>query len=183
MANTTQVEQQFISVLDHLAEDLRTLRPGRASFELIATLPVEAYSSRQPLQQLAAISSDEQGNLLVRPWDKANMGAIEKAISVSQLGFSLTNQGDTLRLAVPPLSQQRRQELVKLVGQKAEEARVRLRQARVEALQRATKDKNAGALREDELVRLTKELNELIDSYNKKIKELSESKEKELLSV
>lgn len=165
-----------------LGEELRGLRPGRASSDLVGTLPVSAYGNTMPLQQTASISANEQGQLMVQPWDKSIMGAIEKAIRDSQLGFSVVNEGILLRLSVPPMSQERRQEFVKLVHQKGEAARIQLRQLRSDNLQKATKEKVAGEIREDDLSRLTKELNEAIDDYNKQVKDLCEQKEKELLN-
>ena len=170
-------------VLQVLEEDLRTLRPGRASAELVTSLPVDVYGQKMSIQQLASISNDEQGNLILQPWDKSTIGAVEQAVRVSQLGFSVVNIGDSLKLTVPPLSQERRLEMVKLVGQKGEAARIQLRQIRGDAHQAATKEKTNGTMREDELSRYTKELNDKIDENNKQIKELVERKEKELMTV
>ena len=177
------VKQEMEKVLQILEGDLRTLRPGRASGELVGTLPVEAYGSSMPLNQVASISANEQGQLIVAPFDKGVIAAIDTAIRQSQLGFSVVNEGAQMRLSVPPLSQERRAEMVKLVSQKGEAARIQLRQLRGDAHQKATKEKAAGLRREDELNRFTKELNETIDELNKNIKELVERKEKELLTV
>lgn len=165
-----------------LSEDLRTLRPGRASADLIGTLPVAAYDGTMPLNQVASTSSNEQGDLIVQPWDKEVLSAVEAAINSSQLGFSVTNEGQQLRLSLPPLSQERRQEFAKIVTQKGEAARIRLRQIRAEAHQQAMKDKSSGDMREDELSRFTKELNELIDKQNSLVKDWVSAKEKELLN-
>ena len=177
------VKQDMEKVIAVLSEDLRTLRPGRASGDLVGTLPVEAYGSSMPLSQAASISANEQGQILIAPWDKGVIAAIETAIKQSQLGFSVINEGHQLRLSLPPLTQDRRQELAKMVSQKGEAARIQLRQIRGDAHQRATKEKAAGTMREDELNRFTKELNDSIDNFNKKIKEIIEVKEKELLTV
>lgn len=183
MQSTAQIKQSMQQVLSLLEEDLRTLRPGRASGDLIATLPVKAYGGTMPLNQCGAISSNEQGQLIIQIWDKAIAGAVESAIRDSQLGFSVINEGAQLRLALPPLSQERRQEFVKLAGQKGEAARIKLRQVRTDAMQVASREKSAGKVREDELNRFTKELNELIDDLNTQVKTIVERKEKELLSV
>lgn len=183
MQSSTQVKQQMQQALLTLEEDLRTLRPGRASSELVSSLPVACYGSSSPLQQVAATSVDEQGQLIIQVWDKSVLGAVEAAVRQSQLGFSIVNDGQVLRLSVPPLSQERRQEMVKLVGQKGEATRIRLRQIRSDTLQQATKAKASGEVREDELSRLTKECNELIDDFNQQVKVLVERKEKELLTA
>lgn len=166
-----------------LGEDLRTLRPGRASADLVGDLPVAAYGGNSPLKQVASISANEQGQLLIQPWDKAVIGAIDSAIRASQLGFSVVNEGAQLRLSLPPLSQERRVEFAKLVTQKGEAARIRLRQIRGDAHQHATRAKTAGEMREDELNRFTKELNDAIDKCNDQVKEVVERKEKELLAA
>ena len=177
------VKQEMEKVLQLLEGDLRSLRPGRASGELVGSLPVEAYGSSMPLNQVASISANEQGQIIVAPFDKSVIGAVDTAIRQSQLGFSVVNEGAQLRLSVPPLSQERRTEMVKLVGQKGEAARIQLRQLRGDAQGRATKDKSAGIMREDELARFTKEIDEAIGNFNTKVKELVERKEKELMTV
>ena len=183
MQSISTIKQQMQQAVASLEEDLLTLRPGRASADLIGTLPVSAYNGSMPLNQVASISSNEQGQLIVQPWDKSVLGAVETAIRSSQLGFSVINEGAQLRLSVPPLSHERRQEFVKIVGQKGEAARIRLRQIRSDAHQEATRAKTAGEIREDDLNRFTKELNELIDSTNQQVKTITERKEKELLAV
>jgi ribosome recycling factor len=182
MQTLADVKTAMRRTMTVLEEDLRTLRPGRASADLIGTLPVPAYGGTMPLSQVASISANEQGQLIVQPWDKAVLGATEKAIRDSQLGFAVQNEGAQLRLSLPAMSQERRQEFAKLVQQKGEAARIQLRQIRADALQGATREKTAGQVREDELNRFTKELNELIDEFNKQVKVLVEAKEKELLT-
>lgn len=183
MQTTSLVKSQMQKTLSVLEEDLRTLRPGRASADLVGSLPVAAYDGTLPLNQLASISGNEQGQIVVAPWDKAVTGSIDAAIRDSQLGFSVINEGAQLRLSVPALSAERRQEFAKIVHQKGEAARVQLRQIRGEALQVATKEKSAGTIREDDLNRLTKDLNELIDDFNKQVKAIVDQKEKELLTA
>lgn len=183
MQNANQVKQQMQQAVDQLEEDLTTLRPGRASADLVNSLPVSAYDGNSPLSQVASISAGEGGQLIIQPWDKAVIGAVETAIRDSQLGFSVVNEGARLRLSLPPLSQERRQEFVKIVQQKGEATRIRLRQIRGDAHQVATKAKTSGEMREDELNRFTKELNTLIDDYNQQVKTVSERKEKELLTA
>jgi len=182
MENISQVKQKMTQILSSLGEELRSLRPGRASSDLVGTLPVSVYGNNMPVQQVASISANEQGQLIGAAWDRANIGAIEKAIRDSQLGFSVINEGMQLRLSLPPMSQERRVEFVKLAHQKAEAARIQLRQLRSDYLQKATREKAAGSVREDELTRFTKELNEAIDDFNKQTKDLADRKEKELLT-
>ena len=99
MPNISQVKKQMDEAMAVLNEDLRTLRPGRASADLIGSLPVAAYDGTMPLNQVASTSSNEQGDLIVQPWDKEVLSAVEAAINSSQLGFSVTNEGQQLRLS------------------------------------------------------------------------------------
>jgi ribosome recycling factor len=183
MQTSSQIKTQMQQTLSLLEEDLRTLRPGRASADLVGTLPVMVYGSNAPLNSLAGISATDNGQLLVMPWDRAVVGAIETAIRDSQLGFSVVNEGTQLRLSMPPLSQERRTEFAKIASQKGEAARIKLRQVRTDAIQVASREKTAGTVREDELSRFTKDLNELIDDFNAKVKTAVEIKEKELLTA
>lgn len=182
MALDSATKQRMERVVFTLTDDLRSLRPGRAAAELVTSLPVAVYGSTSPLQQVASIANDDKGGLLITAWDKSVLGAIETAVRASQLGFSVINNGNQLILSLPPLTRERRDELVRVAHQKSEAARVQLRQIRSEAHQDATKAKNAGELREDDLTRLTKELNELIDKFNEQVKVALEQKEKELLT-
>src|SRR3990167_8825541 len=111
MESINAVRQGMQRIIDSLTDDLRTLRPGRASAELLTGLPVEAYGQNLPINQVASISANEQGQLIVTPWDKATFAAVEQTIRASQLGFSLVNNGAALVLSLPPLSQERRGEL------------------------------------------------------------------------
>jgi len=182
MVAISQAREQMERVIELLSEDLRTLRPGRASAQLVEELPVESYGSQMALKQLATIASDDQGNLIVQPWDKAVIGAIEGAIRSSQLGFAVVNQGSSIRLGLPPLSAERRAELAKLVGQKGEAARIQLRQIRGEVHNASSQSRASGIMREDEFARQTKELNELIDEFNQQVKRIVETKERELVA-
>lgn len=183
MSSSSQVKQDMEAVIRLLEEDFRTLRPGRASGDLVGSLPVEAYGGSLPLNQTASVAANEQGQIIVTPYDKTLVSAIDTAIRQSQLGFSVVNEGAQLRLSVPPLSQERRTEMVKLVGQKGEAARIQLRQIRADAHQQANRDKTAGTMREDELNRFTKDIDETIGDFNARVKEMVERKEKELMTV
>lgn len=183
MQTVSQVKQLMQQAVLQLEDDLSTLRPGRASADLVGTLPIPAYGGNSPLSQVASISASENGQLIVEPWDKSLTAPIETAIRDSQLGFSVINEGTRLRLSLPPLSQERRLEFVKIVQQKGEATRIRLRQIRGDAHQEATKAKTGGEMREDELNRFTKELNTMIDDYNQQVKTATERKEKELIST
>jgi len=181
--STSVIKQEMEKVIRLLEDDFRTLRPGRASGDLVGSLPVEAYGGSMPLNQVASVAANEQGQILVTPYDKTVIGAIDTAIRQSQLGFSVVNEGALLRLSVPPLNEERRTEMVKLVGQKGEAARIQLRQIRADAHQKASREKTAGTMREDEFNRLTKDTDEAIGGFNAQVKEMVERKEKELMTV
>ena len=166
-----------------LEDDLRTLRAGRASSELVATLAVPCYGSSQPLQGIASISADERNQLLVQVWDKGLMKNAEDAIRNSQLGFSVNNDGTYLHLSLPPLSQERRMEMVKVVHQKGEATRVEIRKIRQNEIQKAENDKKSGAIREDDYKRFVKDADDLIGNLNDQIKKVIDAKEKEVMTV
>jgi ribosome recycling factor len=167
----------------HVRSEFANVRTGRASPVLVENLVVDYYGSHVPLRQLAGFSVPDAMLLVVSPYDKSSLGAIEKAIQSSDLGINPTNDGSVIRLAFPPLTEERRKELVKVVRHKAEEGRVAVRNLRrasrheLEALERD------GSLSSDELERLEKELEKITHQQVAAIDELLAHKEKELLEV
>jgi|SRR3989344_3861066 len=170
-------------VTEHLKTELSGIRTGRASAGLVETIQVEAYGTTQPLRDLAQISVPEPKQILIQPWDKSVAKDIEKAIQTSPLGVNPVNEGSVLRITLPPLTEERRKELTKVVGSHAEAARIALRNVREAVLKEMKKAEDDGQISEDERFRGQEHLQKKIDEINKKIKELSEAKEKEILTV
>jgi len=167
----------------HTRGDFATVRTGRASPALVEKLRVEYYGSEVPLQQLAAITVPEPRQLLVAPYDKGALAAVEKAILASDLGINPSNDGQVIRLAFPQLTAERRRELVKVVRHKAEEGRVSVRGHRRHARQALEALESTGEISADQLDRAEKELEGLTQDHVSEIDELLARKEQELLEV
>jgi ribosome recycling factor len=164
-------------------EELSSLRTGRANPKLIERLQVEYYGTSVPLNQLASTSVPESRMLVIQPFDRTAMAAIEKSIMASDLGLTPSNDGNVIRLAFPPLTQERRRDLIKLAHQRSEDGRVAVRNVRrhsKETMERLERDHE---ISEDDLKRAEKELQRLTDQYIAEIDQLLEHKEKELTEV
>jgi ribosome recycling factor len=167
----------------HLREDLASIRTGRASASVLHRVTVEYYGTPVPLQQLASITVPEPRTLLVQPFDKSTVGAIEKAIHSSDLGISPSNDGQVIRLAFPQLTEERRKELVKQVHHRAEEGRVAVRNVRRHSKEAMEKLEREGGISEDDLNRGEKELQKVTDRFVAEIDEIQGHKEQELMEV
>lgn len=173
----------FEKALEHLHQDLAGVRTGRANPALLNSVMVEAYGQSQSLQQVASISVADAKTLVVSPWDKGLMQAIEKGIQAANLGLNPASDGQVLRMTLPSLNEQRRLELAKLVGQLAEKARISIRNTREDILKTAKRAEAEGAVSKDDLSHLQKKVQEVVDKYNAEIKTIAEEKEKEILTV
>lgn len=162
---------------------LATVRTGRANTALVEHLMVEHYDSTLPLNQLATLAAPDAQLITIQPWDKGALPSIMKAVQASDLGITPSNDGVTVRLPIPPLTEQRRKELVKQVGGKSEEARVAVRNVRRHAIDEFRKALRAGELSEDEERRAQHDVDELTGAHTKRIDELAGEKEQELLEI
>jgi ribosome recycling factor len=178
-----EAAERMQSALDSLDEDLSAIRTGRASPALIERLPVEYYGTNTPLIQLASISVPEPRQLLVRPFDPSTLKEIERAIMVSDLGLTPNNDGKVIRLSLPQLTEERRRELVRVVHNRMEETRVRIRNTRRDLIRDLREFENEGLISEDDQERGEKELQELTDKLIKKVDEIGERKETEIMEV
>lgn len=169
--------------IEHLQGEFASVRTGRASAALVEKLMVDYYGSEVPLQQLAGFSVPEPRVLIVSPYDKGAMSAIEKAIQASDLGISPGNDGNVIRLVFPALTEERRKELVKIVKQRAEEARVSIRNVRRQARHDLEQDEKQGDLSEDDLDRIEKDLDKLTHDFVEEVEHLVGNKEQELMEV
>jgi ribosome recycling factor len=169
--------------LAHLRDQLSSIRTGRATPSALNRVVVEYYGTPVPLNQLSSINVPEPRLLVVQPFDKGAIGAIEKAIQSSDLGITPSNDGQVIRLAFPPLTEERRKDLVKQVHARAEEGRVAVRNVRRHAKEEMEKLKREGGISQDDLVRGEKELQKLTDRHVAEIDEIQGHKEQELMEV
>jgi ribosome recycling factor len=174
-------EEKMKKALDSMMREFSEIRTGRASPGLVEGLHIDYYGTPTLLKQLASISAPDAHLIVIQPWDVTAIVEIEKAIMKSNLGINPSNDGKLIRLSIPPLSKERRQELVKVVHKMSEEGRVSLRTIRreaKEALEKLEKDK---VIPEDDKFRGIDELQKLVDKYIAKVDELLKNKEKEIL--
>jgi ribosome recycling factor len=178
-----EAELRMEKSLEALHKELMTIRTGRASPALVERLHVDYYGSPTPLQSLAGITAPEPRRLVIQPYDRSTISAIEKAIQRSELGLNPSNDGQVIRLAIPALTEESRRELVKTVHRKAEDARVSIRNIRrdeVDHLRRVEKD---GHVSKDEVERNVDELQKLTDRFAAKVDEAAQKKETAILEV
>lgn len=178
-----QTEARFKKAIEALRHDVSTVRTGRAAPSLVENLEVEAYGVPTPLIQLAAIAAPEPRMIVITPWDKSLIKAIEKAIQSSDLGLAPNNDGNLIRLNIPSLTEERRRDLVKVLHKKVEEGRVEIRTLRRHAHdEMKTKEKSSGVTADD-VKRAEAQLQKLTDRYVLMADEIGEAKEKEILEV
>jgi len=178
-----KLEASLIKIMDHLKGEFSQLQIGRASSALVEHIEVEVYGSRQPLKAVANISVPDAKTVQIQPWDRSTLQSIEKAIQVSGLGINPSNDGVVIRLSIPPMTEERRRDLTKLVSKIAEESKISVRNARHEAMEELRSGEKSGELTEDQLKVSEKKLQERIDSMNKDIENLTRNKETDILTI
>jgi len=177
------LNHKIAGVRQHLLEEFNSIRSGRANAALLDKVLVNVYEQKLAINSMATISVPEARQLVVQPWDKANVGAIEKAIAEANLGVGTVNEGDKIRVTIPLLSNERREELVKLVQKIAEEAKVGVRNLRREALDNMEKQANQGGVSDDDKERFKKDYQVIIDAAITEIDNMVEAKAFELRAV
>jgi ribosome recycling factor len=175
--------EKMVKAIDHVRSEMSNVRTGRASSALLESLTVDYYGTQTALRQLAGFTVPDAMLLVVTPYDKGSLAAIEKAILGSDLGITPTNDGNVIRLAFPPLTEERRKELVKVVRHKAEEGRVAIRNLRRSGRHELETLQKDGSLSTDELERVEKELEKITQEQVGAIDHLLAQKERELLQV
>ncbi len=179
-----QVRREMIEHMDRTIEVLKAnlakVQTGRANPAMIEDVTVDYYGTPTPLKQLATIVAPDPDLLVVQPYDKTQMGAFEKAILAADLGLNPTSDGRVIRIKVPKLSEERREELIRIIKAKGEDAKVALRNIRREANEKLDRMKDAGDISEDDYHRYREKNDETIHEYTKKIDELVEEKSKQL---
>lgn len=178
-----EAEERMEKAISSLKKELSTLRAGRATPALLEKVLVDYYGSPTPINQMANITTPEPRMLVIQPWDKSMLGNIEKAILKSELGLTPTNDGTVIRIILPPLTEERRIELVKIVKKYGEEAKVAVRNIRRDTNELLKKHEKDGSISEDELRRLQEKLQKSTDQATNKIDQVVSDKEKEIMEV
>jgi ribosome recycling factor len=178
-----ECKEKMDKVIDSLNSEFAGIRSGRANPKLLDKIMVEAYGQSMPLNQVATISVPEARLIVVEPWDKSLLGNVEKAIHKSDLGINPINDGKIIRLAIPPLTEERRKEYVKQAKSIAEDRKTAIRNIRREVNDKIKKEEKSSNISEDESKRFQDEVQTITDSYIEKIDNVTDAKEKEIMEI
>ncbi len=183
MGKYPEIEERMNKRIDGFAGELKTIRAGRANATVLDKIAIDYYGTMTPVAQVGSISSPEPRLLVIQPWDATILKEIEKAILKSDIGIAPQNDGKVIRLNFPPLTEERRKELVKLVKKYSEEAKVQIRNIRRDAMDDFKEKKKASEITEDDLKNIEKDIQNLTDKCIKEIDDITDAKEKEILEV
>lgn len=183
LADISEVEDAMEKAVEATQRSFNTIRTGRANASLLDKVMVEYYGTQTPLKALAGINTPDSSTLLIQPYDRSSLSVIEKAISLSDIGLTPNNDGEVIRLNIPPLTTERRQDFVKLAGKYAEEGRVSIRNIRRDGMDFVKKQEKDGILSEDESRDLQAQVQKWTDDYIAKVDKALEAKEKEITTV
>lgn len=178
-----QADAEFKKVLEHLKTEFSHLQIGRANASIVESVTVDAYGSRQPLKNLANISVPDAKTIQIQPWDKGLLKAVETGIQLAQLNLNPTNDGIVIRINIPPLTEERRKDLTKVVSKLAEEAKISVRHHRQQFMDKIKAMEKNKEITEDEVKGSEKRLQDQVDNINKDIESLSKHKEKDIMTV
>jgi ribosome recycling factor len=178
-----QKKKDLNETLDFLKKELAKLRTGVASPSMVENILVDYYGAKTPLKHAANINVPEPRLITISPWDKGTIAAIEGAIRQADLGLNPASDGQVVRIPIPPLTEERRKDLVKVLNQKAEEARISIRAAREDVGKEIQRLEKEGQISEDDKFKGKDKLQETVDEYNKKVEDIREKKEKEILTI
>ena len=170
-------------IIEHLTHEITSLRTGRATPALVEDIEVDYYGSKTPLKALAVTASPEPRTLTIHPWDKNALQPIEKALQSSSLGIHPVVEKDAIRLTIPPLTEERRKGLAKLLGRYLEDSRIKIRKEREDALREADRKGKTKEISEDEKFRQRSEIQKIVDVINKKVEGIGDAKEKEIITI
>lgn len=176
-------KKRMEKTLSTLKEEFSRIRTSRASISLLEGIKIDYYGTKMSIPQLATVNVIEGKVIVIQPWEVSLVKEMEKAILKSDLGLTPTTDGKTIKLVVPPLTEERRKELVKIVGKMSEESRVAVRNIRRDLLEKLKAAKKKGEISEDDYLQLEKKVQKLTDDYIKKIDKILEEKEKEILTI
>ncbi len=183
MFDTKPYEKRMQQALEHFEGELTKVRTGRAHPDMLSSIQVEAYGSLMPLNQVANVTTPEAQQLLVSPFDPSNVKAISDAIRTSNLGFNPSDDGRIVRVPIPPLTEERRREMVKSLGEKVEDCRIAMRTIRQDALKDAKRMKDAKELSEDDVKQIEKGIDDDMKDYQAKIDQLFKEKEQDIMTI
>ena len=178
-----QKKSEFRTCVDHFLHELNSVRTGRANPGLLATVLVESYGSAMPLEHVANVGVQDSKTLVITPWDKSQMAAIEKGIQAANIGLNPSSDGQVIRIILPAMTEERRKEMAKSVGQMLEKARVSVRGVREEIIKEMKKMEGESGISKDEVVDAQADLQKIVDAVNAEIKEFAETKEKEIMTI
>ncbi len=179
----TLLRQKFAKVIENVDEDFATVRVGRAKPDLVENVMVPAYGTWMRLVELATLAAPDTNMITISPFDKSLLGPIEKAIGASEMNLSAVVSGDMIRIVIPPLTQERRLDFVKLLKQKTESGKIMLRQARQDVKEKIDALKEKKEVSEDDIYMLQAELDKITGEFNEKIEAMSRDKEDEIMAV
>lgn len=179
----TDAEERMNKTIDTLDTELRAIRTGRANPHLLDRITVDYYGVPTPINQMAGVSASEGRMLVIKPWDKSSIKGIEKAILESDLGLNPNNDGTVIRLILPQLTKERRQDLVKQVGKRAEEARIAVRNIRRDVLKDLEDSQKENLITEDELFRARDQVQSLTNEYVETVERSAKGKEEEIMEI
>lgn len=182
-AEMQQLQAEIDKTMSHLKDEYSRLQIGRASSALVEHIEVDVYGSKQPLIAVATISVPDAKTVQIQPWDKANLGPIEKAIQVSDINLSPVNDGIVVRLSIPPLTEERRKDLAKVVHKLAEEARIAVRNARQKAHDAVKSQQKNNEMTEDDSRHADKMVQEKVDKANQTIEEMAKGKDHDVMTI
>ena len=179
----SDTDERMTKSIDALKRELSTLRTGRATPSLLDNINVDYYGTSTPLNQLASVSSPDAQAIIIQPWDKGSIQDIEKSLSTSDLGFNPSNDGNQITVPIPPLTQERRFEMVRLLKKKIEDGKVSVRNVRRDSVERLRKLEKDKSISQDDSRRGQDQIQKSTDSYTKLIDDISKAKEDEITQV
>ncbi len=183
MSDYKEFEHKMKKTCEALSAQLATIRAGRANAAVLDQIEVDYYGVPTPIQQMASIAAPDPRSLLIQPWDASTLKGIEKAILASDLGINPQNDGRAIRLVFPPLTEERRKELVKQTKKYGEESKVAVRNIRRDAIEKFKKQQKASEITEDDYKIAEKDIQKLTDDYTKEVDKIIAAKEKELTEI
>jgi len=178
-----ELNSRMQKAVDGLARELATIRAGRATPALLDDIMVDYQGTSVPIYQLATMSIPEANLIIIQPWDRTSLRAIERAILAANIGLNPANDGNVIRVVIPPLSEERRKELVKLVSKKTEERRIAIRNIRRDGIEKLRELEKSKEISEDELKNNSKKIDQLTEACVDRVSELGQSKEKEIQEI